>query len=335
MGGSLELGGRRVAKSWVPLGLALTVFLAGAFAMLTPTPAVAAGGANIASAPIIPFGQQVFGTTVTGEYDCGPGEFWNLSLQPGDEAVIDWETAQEKYAHELVIYPPGTTDFSINNAESLNRYYLGENNKQEAIFTTGSGGVFPIVFAADGCDEDHDGGPYDFTVVARHAILVNLKQVANLSTTSTLSASANLATGGPIPDGLAFTLTATWSRGGTASYTASSSGGNISFPLALPESAVGQSVSFVVTRPADAQFQAVKSGEVKATVAVPPAPVHRESPCEKALRRVRSKQNQYRRLRAHAHYARGAARRRLLNRARRAHFGLRVAQHQEEQLCAA
>lgn len=284
---------------------------------LNAPPAFAAGGATIASAPIVPFGVQEFGTTATGEYDCGPGEFWNVVLQPSDQITIDWETAKEEYAYEVVVYPAGTTDFSINNVEPLERYYLGDNGKAEAVFSSGTGGTFPIIFAARGCDEDNHAGPYDFTINRQRAILVSLAPQQNVNTNSMLGATAHFADGTPVPDGLSFTLEASWGDG-NALYTATSSNGGLTFPLALSESAIGDTVSFVVTRPGDSQYQAVKSGVLESRVAKPyvaPPPPPPPPACEVARQRAHVLARQYRRLHVRSLRAHGRARRRLVHHA--------------------
>jgi hypothetical protein len=313
--------------------VALAVASIALMAALSAPRASAAGGATIASAPIVPFGVHEFGTTATGEYDCGPGEFWDVVLQPSDQITIDWETAKEAYAYEVVVYPAGTTDFSINNVEPLERYFLGNNGKAEAVFSSGTGGTFPIVFAASGCNEDNNAGPYDFTVNRQRAILVNLAPHQNVNTNTTLGATATFANGAPVPDGLSFTLEASWGDGSTL-YGATSSGGALSFPLALPESAIGDTASFVVTRPGDSQYQAVKSGILESRVAkpyVPPPPP--PSACELARERAHVLAHQYRRLLAHYQRARGQARRRLAHRAARAGRRFRAARAHAGSLC--
>lgn len=300
---------------------------------LPQAPAFASGGSSIATAPTIVFGQHTFGTTATGEYDCGPAEFWNLSLQPGDQATIDWGATQRDYARGLYIYPAGTTDFSINNVETLNRYTLGENGKAEAVFSSGTGGNFPLIFVAEGCDDDHNAGPYDFTVTDQHAITATLSQFPHIKPTTTLTATASLVSGAPVPDGLAFTLGVTWPGGGVASYTATSRGGGLTFPLALPETAQGQTATFVVTRAADAQFLAVKSASYEVLVSRPRVVVE-VSPCERATRHLHAVARQHARLANHAAFARGPARRRLRQRARRVARQLRAARAQANSACA-
>jgi hypothetical protein len=95
--------------------------------------------------------------------------------------------------------------------------------------------------------------------------------------------------GTPVPDGMAFTLSATWPGGGGAQYTATSSGGNLSFPLSLPTSTVKQAVALTLSRPADLQYLAAKSAELRVKVARPvvrpqPKP-HLRHKCRKGFKK--------------------------------------------------
>lgn len=318
---------RRVRKGlWTP-GLALVMVLA-----FLGGSASAAGGSNIATAPTILFGQHTFGTTATGEWDCGPAEFWNLALLPGDQATIDWGAAQRQYAWEAVIFPAGTTDFSINNVEPLNRYFVGENNKAEAVFSSGTGGNFPLIFAAEGCDDDHPAGPYDFTVTDQHAITISLQQYPHIKPTTVVHATANLVNGAPVPDGSAFTLQASWA-GSVLTYTATSVAGGLSFPLALPEAAEGQTVTLVVSRGPDGNFLEAKSASYEVRVSRPPV-VPVITPCAEATRHARSLGRRHTRLVDEARGARGRARARLRHHAHVVGRNLRAARAAAGKACA-
>lgn len=304
-------------------------------AMSVPATASAAGGANIASAPTVVYGQHTFGNTNTGEWDCGPAEFWNLSMKAGDQVTIDWAATDGRYAHGAAIYPAGTTDFSINNVSYLKYYEIGENNHAEAVFSTGVGGSYPLIFAASGCDEDHHGGPYDFTATIQHALTIALKSYTHIRTTTVIGASANLVDGTPVPDGTAFSLFVTWPNPNheSATYTATSAAGAFSFPLALPPSAMGKTATLIVSRPADGQFLAAESAKLQVKVGrgAPPVVV---TPCETATRRAHSLARQHRRLVSRARFARGAAKRRLRRRAHRVAGKLRAARSHAAAVCA-
>lgn len=174
---------------------------------------------------------------------------------------------------------------------------------------------------------DFETYPYDFTVEApRHYIGIALSPVKEVSTNGSLTASVTAADGSPAPDGLSFTLSATWSGGGVASYTSATSGGKLSYGLALPETAAGKSVTFVAARPADAQFQAATTPKVSIQVAkAPPPPAPAPSLCTLARQHRRAVGKQYLRLSRQAEGARGRHRRRLLNRKRHARRELEAA----------
>jgi hypothetical protein len=264
----------QVGKKWANRLTLVMLGLIFSFAVL-PAAAPASGGHNIESAPAVVYGQQEFGNTAdSGEFNCGHADFWNLSLRSGDQVTIDWETSDGVNARYLYVFPAGTTDYSINNAQALHEYQLGENDRAESIFSAPATGNYPLIFLAAGCVEglDPGEGPYDFTARDQHVVVVNLRQVFHVNTTSTLTGQASLADGTPVPDGLVFTLTASWQGHGNAQYTASSSGGTLSFPLSLPASAQGADVTFIVTRPADNQYLAAKSAALSVLVARSQAP---------------------------------------------------------------
>src|SRR5437660_1731760 len=106
------------------------------------------GGSDIASAPVVVPGQQETGNTATeGKYFNNPASFWKLSLVAGDRVTVDWEnTGDGTFVTEFHVFPPGTTDFNINNAHSYAGGEIGSNGKQESSFTANATGVFPMVF---------------------------------------------------------------------------------------------------------------------------------------------------------------------------------------------
>jgi hypothetical protein len=302
---------------------------------LPVTGANAAGGANIASAPTVAYGQHTFGTTATGSYQkCYPAEYWSLVMKAGDQVTIDWATSSHDFAERALIYPAGTTDFSINNVNALEYYELGSNNHAEAVFKTGVSGSFPLVFIGDGCYEPTPG-PYDFTATIQHSLTISLKSYTHIRTTTTISASANLVDGAPVPDGTAFNLSVTWPNPNheSATYTATSGGGAFSFPLALPESAKGKTATLIVSRPADPQFLSAESAKLQVKVGRGAAPVV-VTPCEVATRRAHALARQHHRLAAKTRSARGAAKRRLRHRTRRVGRRLRTARTQATAACA-
>lgn len=176
--------------------------------------------------------------------------------------------------------------------------------------------------------------PYDFTVEPIHHYLgLALRPVQRVAANGALYATANLANGSPAPDGLGFNLNVTWSGGGSASYTGTSSGGTIGFQLALPETAQGKQAKFVVSHPADAEYQAVTSPDLQAMVAKSNIAVPAVSACTLATRHAQSLARQFKRVKRNASFARGRARRRLRHRARRVGNELRVARLKASQAC--
>lgn len=313
----------------------LFAIAAGVLMLALPASASAAGGSNIASAPTVVYGQHTFGTTATGSYEkCYPAEYWNLAMKAGDQVTIDWAAANHDFAEEAMIYPVGTTDFSINNLNALGYYYLGSNNHAEAVFKTGVGGSFPLIFRGDGCYEPTPG-PYDFTVTIQHALTISLKSYTHIRTTTTIAASANLVDGTPVPDGMAFNLAVSWPNPNheSALYTATSVGGAFSFPLALPESARGKKATLIVSRGPDPQFLGAESAKLEVQVGkgAPPVVV---TPCEVATRRAHALARQHHRLVARARLARGPAKSRLRRRANRVGHKLRAARARAAANCA-
>lgn len=302
-------------------------------AALAPAPASAAGGSNIATAPNVVYGQHTFGNTGRGEWDCGPAEFWNLAMNPGDQVTVDWAAADRDYAVKAVIYPAGTTDFSINNVESVVYAYIGENNHAEMTFSTGTAGSYPLIFEASGCGSGGHPGPYDFTVTLQRALTISLKNYTHIRTTTVISASANLADGSPVPDGMAFTLTVGWHSPDHESvlYTATSVGGAFSFPLSLPETAKGKKATLVVSRGPDPQFLGAESAKVEVKVGRGSPP---PTPCELATARAHSLARRHHRLARRARFARGRHGRRLRHRARLVGRRLRAARANAATACA-
>lgn len=248
--------------------------------VLPQAQASASGGASIASAPLVVYGQQEFGNTasdggnaspngVSLDCDNGPNyeSLWNLPVVAGDKVTIDYEGA----IGGLLIFETGTTDYSVGSAR-YRESYPGENRKGEFVFSAPRTGIMPINFFL-GC-ASYGPGPYDFTAADRHKLILSLAPRAYIIPTNTLTAQVHLADGSPAPDGLAFWLRAYWPRHGFAEYRAKTTGGTLRFPLALPASTEHQTVTFVVVRPAGAHYQTAKSALMHAHVNQP-TPTHR------------------------------------------------------------
>jgi hypothetical protein len=292
----------------------------------------AGGGADIASAPTVVFGQHEFGNTNKGVYGSCPdaAEYWLVSLRAGDQATIDWETTDSDYAGGLRVFPAGTTDFSLNNTNPLQYFSLGSNNHAESVFNVGSSGVYPIVFIGD-CEGS--GGPYDFTATVQHALVPTLKNYVHIKTTTTVTATVSLADGSPVPDGLGFALTVSWSGKESVTYTATTAAGALAFPLALPETALGKTATLIITRPADGAYQEATSAKLEVKVGRGTTPTTKRSPCEIEEARLATLKRQYKRLKYHSLLAHGAQRRRLKNHARRVHRALKFVRGEAAKAC--
>jgi hypothetical protein len=161
--------------------------------------------------------------------------------------------------------------------------------------------------------------PYSFTVEPpRHYLGLSLGSVSKVAANGYLHATATLVTGAPVPDGSPFALTGTWSGGGVFTVGATSVAGQITFPLAMPETAFGKDVEFVATSAATSEYQAAASPNLSVEVTKPPAPPAPPKPvdlCTPATNKAHAWARIYKRRMKDAERARGRARHRLLNRA--------------------
>ncbi len=273
------------------VGVVLAMTAASLLAAWAPAIASAAGGKSIATAPLVTYGQQEFGNTAEDQYleeSCGFADawrsYWSLPVTAGDLVTINWEGSK---GTELKLAPLGTTDFTLFSVDPALSQELSSNGKAQAQYTVPQSGTMPLYFRV--CSGAAQPGPYNFIATAQHGLAVSLTPPpSTIQTNSVLTGTARLASGAAVPDGLVFTLSAV-GQFGTATYTAASSGGALSFPLALPATAAGQSVAMTISRPADAEYLEAKSSEATATVAaVPPspvpAPVHKVAPHRKPLK---------------------------------------------------
>ena len=236
------------------VGVVLAMTAASLLAAWAPAIASAAGGKSIATAPLVTYGQQEFGNTAEDQYleeSCGFADawrsYWSLPVTAGDLVTINWEGSK---GTELKLAPLGTTDFTLFSVDPALSQELSSNGKAQAQYTVPQSGTMPLYFRV--CSGAAQPGPYNFIATAQHGLAVSLTPPpSTIQTNSVLTGTARLASGAAVPDGLVFTLSAV-GQFGTATYTAASSGGALSFPLALPATAAGQSVAMTISRPADA-----------------------------------------------------------------------------------
>jgi len=306
------------------------------------------GGRAPSEAPLLAWGQHYEGSLSNNKaeanynpsYCCG-GTYqvaiYKLgSLGVHDQVVVNWHALP--FVHESG-YPvrmmllENVDNYSWGAAfdESNSYYYLtGSGTSRDEITVQNTSANDYLVFYSgsnETSSQDFETYPYDFTVEApRHYLSISLASVNQVAANGTMHATATLASGAPVPDGYPVTLTATWSSGGVFTTAASTVAGQVTFQLALPESALGRYVEFVATGAATGEYQAAKSLSVGAEITKPPAPPAPPAPakkapkktpnlCAKATNKAHALARQYKRQLKNAKYLRGRHRRLLLHRA--------------------
>lgn len=317
-----------------------------AMAVLAATMAIGAGSASAltgggkkpSEAPLVAWGQHYEASVgskfseanYVSTYCCNEGDqvaIWHLGpLSVHDLVVVNW--------HELPLARGSGFPVKLTFAENIDDFNWGSiwyaGHYQEVsgsgsgrteitVQNTSSNDYLEFWSRAEGTEsEDLETYPYDFSVEApRHYLSVSIGALQKVAANGVLHATATLATGAPAPDGLGFTLSGNWS-GGTFTTTAASVGGQITFPLALPETAYKHSVEFVATSAATAEWQGATSPKLTVEVTKPPVPAPAVEPqiCTKATNRAHVLARQYHRQLHHAEVARGRNRRRLFREAR-------------------
>ncbi len=335
---------------------ALAVLALAVLGMSSSAIAFEGGGRSPSQAPTIAVGQHYTGQLNNHKNDANYGgyaevAFWRLPpLSTRDVITVDWHGAP--YTNYPGIYPlcltlaQGINDFNWGSVfdqrhecDSNGPFYdlSGSGTAHTEIVaqesTTDTSYLEFYVGAQETEPADYETYPYDFTLgPILHYLAVALKPVQRVSATGIIRATANLATGQPVPDGLPFNLTVSWINGGVASYTGTSSGGTVGFQLALPETAYGKNANFVVTHPADGTYQGIESERLRVRVAKPKPPP--PSPCELAEHRALVLKRQFKRLKRNARYASGARKRHLSRRAKRVKRKLVAARREVQALCA-
>jgi hypothetical protein len=263
------------------------VLLVGLALLLAPALALADGGQSIASAPVAPYGVQQFGNTATGAKDSHDvyRSFWAVNVLAGDELIVDWQSVTR--ATELVLKPVGTTDFTVLDTDYADIDGLDANNKSQLRYLAPLSGLMPLYF--ESCCSFNATGPYSFVASVKHAIFTSLTPRAGIRPMATLTGTAVMADGTPVPDGLTFILSAHWSSRGLAQFSGTSSGGTLSFPVALPPEAERRKVKFDISRGTDESLLATKSTSMEVYVgrAVAPAspPAHKRRKCRKGFKK--------------------------------------------------
>jgi hypothetical protein len=208
------------------------------------------GGGTIASAPSVASGKHEFGNTGDGCYlgcpsDGYPADYWKLPLIAGDRVTVDWESSTNSYgnhyANYLYVWPVGTTDYSINNANPLVTFNIGENGKEESKFTANKTGAFPLMFFSDSTGT---GGPYDFTAHVHHELVLDVSAATRaliehahrkpIRHTGTVALAVYRADGAPVSAGVSATL---YAYSGARSYVVgqgAAKGGTIAVRYQIP-----------------------------------------------------------------------------------------------------
>lgn len=292
------------------------------------------GGRSPSTAPTIEWGQHYVGQLNNhrddANYTFGADTVAFYRLPPvstRDVVTVNWHTLpstreSSRYPVTLLLFQ-GVDDFNWGTTfedltdccSSAGIYQVsgsGTARSEITVQQTDSSATYLAFYSrADVTDPAFlETYPYDFSVEApRHALTLSVPPVNTVATNGQLRASVAGVTGQPAPDGQTYTLTATWS-GGAWTGTSTTGGGNMTFQLSLPEAAKGRSVKFVVSRPADSQFQAVESAGFYAEVTgpyVPPAPkAPKPKPnkaCKKASAKVETLARQRHRLQRNLHRA--------------------------------
>lgn len=341
--------------------VAITTVFAATLALASPVAAFVGGGRKPSEAPLITPGQRYTGELNNHKSDAnhsyaGGSEvaFWRLPpLETHDLIVVSW--------HELPFAHDSHFPVCMILAQNVNDYNWGsvfgeveeDNscNEDGPIYgVSGSGTAQTNItvpeanstssflefrsFADEETSSEFESYPYDFTVSGPlHYLSAAISPTEHVRVNGTISASVMKADGSPAPDGLTFTLNVSKDGEGIATYTAATSGGALGFQLSLPEALVKEDAEFVVSRAADSTYQSVESAKLEAQLARAQAPP--PSPCPKARAHAHSLARQLNRLKRHARFARGKARRRLHRRAHRVARHLKVARRQAAALCGA
>jgi hypothetical protein len=222
--------------------------------LVVPGTATAGGGASIASAPAVIYGQPEFGNTATdggtnpgslevnGQCsEVGTNGWWNLSVAAGDEVNIDWEAPAGSYA---MVFPVGTTDFNVVGTYAVAKSNVSSNGKAEMGFRAPVSGTMPLVIGADGeCFTDYPG-PYSFTASVKHEVRLSIPHRRVLPLRGTVAVRVSTPEGQPISNSGLQVLVQIQSHGrwrGIGSATAA--GGVANVPCMVPAGLGGSHAS--------------------------------------------------------------------------------------------
>jgi hypothetical protein len=323
-------------------GVLVMVVLAATMAIgVGSASALSGGGKKPSEAPLVAWGQHYEGSVGSNEAeanyvepDCCGGSvgyqvaIWHLGpLSVHDQVAVNWHELPVAHGTAFpvrLVLVENIEDFNWGATfrDRVNSHEVSGSGTARTEFTVQNSSANDYLEFYSGASQTNtqyfETYPYDFSVEApRHYLSVSIGAVQKVAANGVLHATATLATGAPAPDGLGFTLTGSWS-GGTFTATAASVGGQVTFPLALPETAYKHSVEFVATSAATPEWQAATSPKLTVEVTKPPLPAPAVEPqlCAKAKTRAHVLARQYSRQLRHADVARGRHRRRLFQEAR-------------------
>jgi len=221
--------------------------------LVVPGTAAAGGGASIAAAPAVAYGQQEFGNTATDggtnpgslslEQQCsqtGDNGWWNLPVVAGDAVTIDWEAPAESYA---MVFPVGTTDFNVLGEQAVTHEMVSGNGKAALWFRATVSGTMPLVIGAGGCTSTITG-PYSFTASVKHEVRLSIPHRRVLPLRGTVAVHISTPEGQPVSDSALQVLVQIQSHGHWRSVgSATAAGGVANVPCTVPADLRGSHAS--------------------------------------------------------------------------------------------
>jgi len=325
-----------------------------ALAIVPSASALEGGGRKPSEAPLIAVGEHYTGQLTNRKDDANYGgdrqvAIWRLPpLSARDVIYVNWHsvpaTNSPGYFPVCMTFAQGIDDYNWGSRFDAATGFECEESAGPVYTLSGSGTARTAITVPENnadssylefytsADETQpsrfESFPYDFSIEPPlHYLGVAIREVKRVRANGLIRATATLANGLPAPDGLSFELAVTWDGGGSASYTGVSSGGVVSFQLALPETAYGERAIFVARHPADGSYIAASS-RLAINVRKPGL-----TPCTRAQRVERSLRRQHKRLKRQANHAQGTTRRALRRRAASVKRKLRTAHLKTEALC--
>jgi hypothetical protein len=176
------------------------------------------GGADIASAPILPIGQQITGGRQSQQGETSQ-DYWRVMLKAGDRLTIDYSGFDGDHSVNLCLLAPSVTDYTLNSANCLANDSVGVGGKDEFSYLTPLAGAF-ILDVGDGDFDNTEDLVYELTARVSHALAVSLslatKALVAAGRTSTLTRSGTVTllvsspAGAIPPGGVGGTLSGRW-----------------------------------------------------------------------------------------------------------------------------